>query len=155
MARNALGKTKKFDRSLYDRADGVSKSTIISYLLSKKHTITNSEEKYSCDIESMSEEGAVCFSETEIKYSWKGEWPKSLEDVRIPYRKQKLLDKISENLTFYVLRADCKEAWVISDEAIKENATIIEIPNKYVPKGEKFFSIPVESIYKIVLDNES
>jgi hypothetical protein len=151
MAGNSLGKTKKFDRNLYNRSDGKSKGAISKYLRSKKHIITNVVEKYSCDIESMSEDGTLCFSETEIKYSWKGEWPESWKDVRIPYRKKKLLEKIEKNLTFYVLRADCKEAWVITDSALKKYAETVEIPNRYVPEGEKFYSIPVDKIHKITL----
>ena len=152
MAGNSLGKTKKFDRALYNRSDKKSKDVIVKYLRSKKHIITNVKEKFSCDIESISEDGTVCFSETEIKYGWKGEWPTHWVNVRIPYRKQKLINKIEKNLTFYVLRADCKESWVISDIALKNYADIEEMPNKYVPEGEKFFCIHVRHIHKIVLD---
>ena len=151
MARNSLGKTKLFNRELYDRTDGIAKEAIQKYLIQNKHIVLTTKENYSCDIESISEDGTLCFSEVEIKFSWEGEWPKDWEDVRIPYRKQKLLDKIGRNLTFYVFRADCAEAWAISDTVIKEHASIKEVPNRYVPEGEKFFSIPVRNIYKITI----
>jgi len=151
MARNSLGKTKRFNRELYNRTDGLAKEAIQKYLIKNKHIILTVQEKYSCDIESLSEDGTLCFSEVEIKFSWAEEWPKTWEDVRIPYRKQKLLDKIEKDLTFYVLRADCEEAWVIPDTIIKEHATVVEVPNRYVPKGEKFFSIPVSNIQKITI----
>jgi len=151
MARNSLGKTKRFNRELYNRTDGLAKDAIQKYLTKNKHIILTVQEKYSCDIESLSEDGTLCFSEVEIKFSWAEEWPKTWEDVRIPYRKQKLLDKIEKDLTFYVLRADCEEAWVIPDTIIKEHATVVEVPNRYVPKGEKFFSIPVNHINKITI----
>ena len=151
MARNSLGKTKRFNRELYNRTDGLAKDAIQKYLTKNKHIILTVQEKYSCDIESLSEDGTLCFSEVEIKFSWAEEWPKTWEDVRIPYRKQKLLDKIEKDLTFYVLRADCEEAWVIPDTVIKEHATVVEVPNRYVPKGEKFFSIPVSNIQKITI----
>ena len=151
MARNSLGKTKRFNRELYNRTDGLAKDAIQKYLTKNKHIILTVQEKYSCDIESLSEDGTLCFSEVEIKFSWAEEWPKTWEDVRIPYRKQKLLDKIEKDLTFYVLRADCEEAWVIPDTVMKEHATVVEVPNRYVPKGEKFFSIPVSNIQKITI----
>ena len=151
MARNSLGVTKKFDRALYDKSDKPCKDAIIKYLVSKKHIITNVKEKYTCDIESISEDGTVCFSETEIKYAWEGEWPTHWIDVRIPYRKQKLLDRKDKNLTFYVLRSDLKETWVIPDFTIKKYAVIKEMPNRYVPKGEKFFFIPADKIHKVLL----
>ena len=90
-------------------------------------------------------------AETEIKYAWEGEWPTHWIDVRIPYRKQKLLDRIDKNLTFYVLRSDLKETWVIPDFTIKKYAVIKEMPNRYVPKGEKFFFIPADKIHKVLL----
>ena len=151
MARNSLGKTKRFNRELYNRTDGLAKDAIQKYLTKNKHIILTVQEKYSCDIESLSEDGTLCFSEVEIKFSWAEEWPKTWEDVRIPYRKQKLLDKIEKDLTFYVLRADCEEAWVIPDTVMKEHATVVEVPNRYVPTGEKFFSIPVSNIQKITI----
>ena len=151
MARNSLGKTKRFNRELYNRTDGLAKDAIQKYLTKNKHIILTVQEKYSCDIESLSADGTLCFSEAEIKFSWAEEWPKTWEDVRIPYRKQKLLDKIEKDLTFYVLRADCKEAWVIPDTVMKEHATVVEVPNRYVPTGEKFFSIPVSNIQKITI----
>ena len=151
MARNSLGKTKRFNRELYNRTDGLAKDAIQKYLTKTKHIILTVQEKYSCDIESLSEDGTLCFSEVEIKFSWAEEWPKTWEDVRIPYRKQKLLDKIEKDLTFYVLRADCEEAWVIPDTVMKEHATVVEVPNRYVPTGEKFFSIPVSNIQKITI----
>ena len=151
MARNSLGKTKRFNRELYNRTDGLAKDAIQKYLTKNKHIILTVQENYSCDIESLSEDGTLCFSEVEIKFSWAEEWPKTWEDVRIPYRKQKLLDKIEKDLTFYVLRADCEEAWVIPDTVMKEHATVVEVPNRYVPTGEKFFSIPVSNIQKITI----
>ena len=151
MARNSLGKTKRFNRELYNRTDGLAKEAIQKYLKKNNHEIITTKENYSCDIESLSEDGTLCFSEAEIKFSWAEEWPKTWEDVRIPYRKQKLLDKIEKDLTFYVLRADCKEAWAIPDTVMKEHATVVEVPNRYVPKGEKFFSIPINHIHIITI----
>ena len=69
MAGNSLGRTKKFNKQLYDKSDKISKDAIVSYLKKNKQSITNVVEKFSCDIESISEDGTVCFSETEIKYS--------------------------------------------------------------------------------------
>jgi hypothetical protein len=78
----------------------------------------------------------------EIKFSWKGDWPVDWEEIRIPYRKKKLLD--NSNLTFYILRADCKQAWEIPATILSTLATVKEVSNRYVRKGEKFFHIPVE-----------
>ena len=149
MGTNTL--TKPFDRKLYDQTDDKAKRKIIKYLHSKNHIIHTYKEDYKCDVKSISGRGIVTFSEVEIKLSWEGEWPTSWRDVRIPYRKKKLLDEIESDLTFYIFRKDCKEMWIIPDYIIKEKGSVVEVPNRYVREGEQFYSIPVESIKKVKL----
>ena len=150
MGTNTL--TKPFDKKLYDQTDGKAKRKIKKYLRSKDHIIdSNTKEDYKCDVKSISGRGILTFSEVEIKLSWKGEWPTSWKDVRIPYRKKKLLDSIESDLTFYIFREDCKEMWVIPDHIIKEKGSVVEVSNRFVREGEQFYSIPVECIYKVKL----
>ncbi len=135
------GAYKAFDRSLYIKADTKGKDVISNLLIKKGHTLTNIKETYSCDIVT-EKNGVTHNSEVEIKFSWKEEWPLSWEEIRIPYRKHKLLGK--PNLTFYVLRSDCKQAWEIDADILANVATIKEVPNRYIRKGEKFFHVPVQ-----------
>ena len=151
MGTNTLTKTKPFDKVLYDQTDGKAKRKIKKYLHSKDHIVQDSKEYYKCDVKSISGRGIITFSEVEIKLSWEGEWPTSWRDVRIPYRKKKLLDEIESDLTFYIFRKDCKEMWIIPDYIIKEKGSVVEVPNRYVREGEQFYSIPVESIKKVKL----
>ena len=138
---------KKFSRTLYDKSDKKAKDVIRTYLQKKGHTLKKNEEKFSCDIE-----GEEHGWEVEIKYSWKGDWPSSWEDVRIPYRKNRLLkQKGKENITFYVLNSECEQAWEITGEAVAA-ADQVEVPNRFVPEGELFFSILVSNATKIFLD---
>jgi hypothetical protein len=133
------GIRKKFNQGLYNKADHKAKDVIRSYLQSKGKSLLESEENYFCDIE---EEGGQSW-EVEIKYSWKGEWPTAWKDVRIPYRKKRLLDKVgSDMLTFFVLNSECKKAWEIPGIVV-EQANVVEVPNRYVPEGELFYSIEV------------
>ena len=104
-------------------------------------------EQYYCDIEGEDGHGW----EVEIKYSWKGEWPPSWEDVRIPHRKKRLIDKKGEeNITFCVLNSMCNQAWEIPG-AVVAGAEVVEVSNKFVPKGELFYSIFVSQAKKIFL----
>ena len=135
------GAYKAFDRSLYNKADTRGKDVISSWLTEHGHSITNTKENYSCDIVT-EKNGVTHNTEVEIKFSWKGEWPNAWDEIRIPYRKENLLSK--DNLTFYVLRSDCKQAWAISADTIKNVATVKEASNRYIRKGEKFFHIPVQ-----------
>jgi hypothetical protein len=139
---------KKFSQKLYDEADRKAKDIMRSYLESEGYSLLDDEEKYSCDIEGKDGQGW----EVEIKYSWGRKWPPSWRDVRIAYRKKKLLErKGSENITFYVLNSMCEEAWEIPGQAVSE-AEVVEVSNKFVPRGELFYSIPVSKVRKISID---
>ena len=85
------------------------------------------------------------FFEVEIKYSWKGEWPEDWEEIRIPYRKHKLIDRwvnqfIYDDLTFVIFRNDCKQAWFIPGDVVSKGK-VKEVSNRNVSKGEKFYHI--------------
>ena len=135
------GARKAFDRGLYIKADTLGKDVISSWLSKQGHSITDTTEKYSCDIVT-EKNGIKHNTEVEIKFSWKGDWPDSWDEIRIPYRKNRLLSE--ENLTFYILRSDCKQAWAIRSHTLKNIATVKEASNRYIRSGEKFFHVPVE-----------
>ena len=44
MARNSLGKTKRFNRELYNRTDGLAKEAIQKYLKKNNHEILTTKE---------------------------------------------------------------------------------------------------------------
>jgi len=139
---------KKFSKTLYEKADSKAKNIMRTYLEKQGHKLKKDVEQYYCDIEGMDGHGW----EVEIKYSWKKEWPEAWEDVRIPYRKNRLLkQKGEENITFYVLNSECKQAWEITGEVVAA-ADQVEVPNRFVPEGELFFSILVSNATKIFLD---
>ena len=94
---------KRFDQTLYDLSDTKAKEVISALLIEDGHTITSTQEKYRCDIIT-EKDGEIHNAEVEIKFSWKYDWPRDWLEIRIPYRKKKLLG--NTNLTFYVLRAD-------------------------------------------------
>ena len=68
-------------------------------------------------------------------------------EIRIPERKQRLLDKHgSENgvLNFYVFRKDMKKAWRIKDTLLTKES-LGTAKGRYIRKGEPFFHIPYTS----------
>ena len=98
--------------------------------------------------------------EVEMKYSWKGnEWPDSWKELRIPHRKQRLLDKwksecYNDLLTFVVFNYDCTRAWHVDGNTLLE-CEVKEASNYKIRKGEKFFHIPVEDAYLMDMTHES
>ncbi len=148
--------TKRFDKQLYDKADAQSKGVMSDWLKYAGYGKIDSEEDYGVDISCVKDDTNYYF-ETEIKYSWKNVWPDSWDEIRIPYRKKRIIDKWTKNgrngnLTFVVFRKDCKRAWFIKGEVV--NASEVKpIDNRFM-KGENFYHIKVKDAELIHMEND-
>jgi hypothetical protein len=132
---------KNFSRALYEAYDGPARTALVLYLESKGHTIVNNEENYSVDVVSQYK-GNTYFNEAEVKTGWKSDWPTDWKEIRIPERKQRLLDKnVDGFLNFYVFRADLRQVWRIKDTLLTQES-LGEAKGRYIRKGELFFHIP-------------
>ena len=144
---------KKFSRALYEAYDNKAKDALVSLLKRKGHTIVNTEENYYVDV--VSQKGDYTyFNEAEVKVAWDGDWPTHWSEIRIPERKQRLLDKHgSENgvLNFYVFRKDLRQAWRIKDILLTKES-LGTAKGRYIRKGEQFFHIPYTSAELVELD---
>jgi|TARA_R110000796_G_scaffold69615_1_gene158576 hypothetical protein len=137
---------KSFNRALYQAYDKKAKDTLVELLETKGHTIVNTEENYFVDVVSQ-KDGYTYFNEAEVKVAWKEDWPSHWEEIRIPERKQRLLDKYEGTngvLNFYVFREDMKQAWRIKDNLLTKES-LAEAKGRYIQKGELFFHIPYTS----------
>ena len=142
---------KPFDKALYDVADTKAKKHMVGWLKEQGYTNIATNETYYFDIVCTVDDLPRLLYEVEIKYSWKGDWPDSWREIRIPERKRRLLDKWKEEspddvLTFVVFRDDCKKAWHIDGATLLE-CEVKEAPNRNIRKGEKFFHIPTSDAY--------
>ena len=143
---------KQFNRALYEAYDTKAKDALIAYLLKKDHVLVNTEENYHVDVISQ-KHGYTYFNEAEVKVAWDGDWPEHWKEIRIPERKQRLLDKYQgENgvLNFYVFRKDLKQAWRIRDYLLTKES-LKEAKGRYIRKGELFFHIPFTDAELIIL----
>lgn len=132
---------KSFNRALYEAYDGPARTALVLYLEGKGHTIVNNEENYSVDVVSQYK-GNTYFNEAEVKTGWKSDWPTDWKEIRIPERKQRLLDKnVDGFLNFYVFRADLRQVWRIKDSLLTQES-LGEAKGRYIRKGELFFHIP-------------
>jgi len=143
---------KAFSRSLYQAYDGPAREALVAHLTAKGHTIISNQENFSVDVVSQ-KNGYTYYNEAEVKTAWSGDWPTHWEDIRIPERKQRLLDKLSGDdavLNFYVFDKDLKQAWRIKDTLLtKEN--LKEAYGRYIQKGELFFHIPYTEAELVVI----
>ena len=150
---------RRFRPSSYRRNDEVAKETISTYLEANGHTILDSKENFSFDIKS-EKNGNIYYSEVEMKNQWVGDWNPSWKEIRIPYRKHKLINKFEEVknnktfLNFYVIRGDCKKAWRIKDTLL-EQSEVKEAQGFRIEPGEHFFHIPYKNAILVELDNEA
>jgi hypothetical protein len=143
---------KQFNRALYEAYDTQAKDALTAYLIKKDHVLVNTEENYHVDIISQ-KHGFTYFNEAEVKVAWDGDWPEHWKEIRIPERKQRLLDKYQgENgvLNFYVFRKDLKQAWRIRDYLLTKDS-LKEAKGRYIRKGELFFHIPFTNAELIIL----
>lgn len=134
---------KSFSRADYEAYDSPAREALVSYLEAKGHTIVNNEENFNVDVVSQ-KSGYTYFNEAEVKTAWTSDWPVEWKEIRIPERKQRLLDKhSSENgvLNFYVFRPDFKQAWRIKDTQLTQDSLRVA-RGRYITHGEKFFHIP-------------
>jgi len=136
---------KSFNRALYEAYDAPARVALVSYLEAKGHVIVSNEENYNVDVVSQ-KDGFTYFNEAEVKTAWKDDWPPHWTEIRIPERKQRLLDKHTTKdmfsvLNFYIFRPDFKQAWRIKDTLLTRES-LKEAKGRYIQKGEKFFHIP-------------
>ena len=135
---------KSFDRKLYDEVNDLSIKAVKKYLKAAGHKITSTKEKYTADIESTFK-GKHYLTEAEVKLVWDGEWPQHWWNVRVPERKTKLLEQAEredKTLTFLYLNKNFTKAWKIDGDVVKK-CPLEEVPNRFVPKGEYFYIVPI------------
>ena len=134
---------KPFSRALYEAYDGKAKAALIALLEERGHTIVNTEENYFVDVVS-EKNGYTYFNEAEVKTGWKGDWPETWYDIRIPERKQRLLDKHGKEngvLNFYIFSNDMTKAWRIKDTLLTRERCL-PAKGRYIRAGELFFHVP-------------
>ena len=144
-----LGVNRQFRPDAYKMNDGLGKKVVTDYLMHNGHTILNTTENYSFDIES-EKDNRIYFSEVEMKNQWRGDWNTSWKEIRIPYRKHKLLDrhkKMAKDknilLNFFIIRTDCEYAWKIKDNQLtEERAKDVWLAN--ARRTEPFYHIPYQ-----------
>jgi hypothetical protein len=148
-----MAERKKFSRGLYETYDEPAKKALVSLLKKKGHTIVSTEEDYYADV--ISQKGDYTyFNEAEVKVAWKSDWPTHWSEIRIPERKQRLLDKHGSSkgvLNFYVFRKDMRQAWRIKDTLLTKES-LGTAKGRYIRKGELFFHIPYTSAELVQLD---
>jgi hypothetical protein len=134
------GAYKQFDKGLYTKFDGPGKQAVSKHLTLSGYEVTVPPENYGADLYAVM--GTVkIYHEVEVSQAWKQEeHPFPLGSI--PERKIRLARQhISEPLYFWMLRLDLKRALIFPGFRLRDQF-LVEVPNKYVAKGEMFYRIP-------------
>ena len=147
---------RPFDRQSYKENDARAKKAMVNYLTVNNFTDIVDKEDYYFDVSAskkVKDKDEKFFFEVEIKNQWDAYWPETWEEVRIPQRKQRLINRKEKDypdhdLYFVVFNTTCKQAWFIKDSLVNESS-VGKIQNSKRPTdsphlAEPFFHIPVD-----------
>jgi|TARA_B100000282_G_C31736673_1_gene493840 hypothetical protein len=136
---------KRFSKRLFEENDELARNAV-EHL--RHHfgvdCFKDSKNRYTIDREGWRDETHLMNIEVEVKHNWK----KGLEafpydTIHLPKRKEKYFG-LSKPTYFVIFSSDLQGAIVFSDRTAMEHGKLKEVPNKFVPKGELFYSIPIQ-----------
>lgn len=134
---------KRFDRKLYEENDRLAKEKVLSLLDKRKYKVKENPKKRGVDLLIYRRGEHVLNIETEIKRVWTDK-EFQYDSVQIPERKQKYAELDIPTL-FVMFNADQKSYLVIKDKDLLKSPKV-EVPNRYVYKGEYFFQVPLRKV---------
>jgi len=142
---------RPFDRQSYKENDARAKKAMVGYLTANKFNDIVDKEDYYFDV-SANKKDRKFFFEVEIKNQWGVQWPDTWKEVRIPERKQRLINRKEKDypeheLYFVIFNTDCSQAWFIEDKNVDDSSvgTIQNSTKTNAPHlKEPFFHIPVD-----------
>ena len=142
---------RPFDRQSYKENDARAKKAMVGYLTTNKFNDIIDKEDYYFDV-SANKKNRKFFFEVEIKNQWGVQWPDTWKEVRIPERKQRLINRKEKDypeheLYFVIFNTDCSQAWFIEDKDV-DSSSVGTIQNSTKTNAphlkEPFFHIPVD-----------
>ena len=133
---------KVFNKSLFDETDTSARAAAKRYWGSLGHNVEDHPDRYAVDlIVNTGTEEFYC--EVEIKKVWTGAMFK-YDTLQIPERKSKFA-KLDKPAYFMVFNNEVTHAF-LCPSSILLSSPVVEVPNKYVYKGEMFYQVPINLI---------
>jgi len=136
-------RTKPFNKASFEKYDRAARIRTGQHLTLKGYKVKDHPDKYAQDLIATRDNNSICV-ECEVKVVWSGpDFP--YETVQLPQRKQKFFN---EATLFYIWNKQLDNAVTFLSEEIKD-LTPVEVPNKYISKGEYFYQIPMDLVTKV------
>jgi hypothetical protein len=137
------GVKKRFDRSLYKLYDELAKDATRIYYEGLGLKLQDNPDKYRQDL--MCDDYLI---ECEVKLVWETpEFP--YDTVQLPQRKNKFFGRKTQ---FFIWNKDLTTAATFWSHDIKDLEPV-EVPNKYVYKGEYFYQIPLALVTFVTIEH--
>jgi len=145
---------KPFNRTLYNNNDKIARKIGKAIAKVMGYKAIDNEDKYGIDlllsyINTPEFSLGVMGMECEIKQHWQdGKFP--FDTIQIPERKSKWA--VVGNF-FMVANGPLTQGLILGGSVVGRSP-LKEVPNKYVPKGEKFFQVSVAAALFYTLDQK-
>ena len=127
---------KKFDKELYEKNDSLAKEAAKKFFAAQGVTAVDNPDKYGVDL--LLDTGSSI--EVEVKHTWKDDF--KFDTLQIPARKEKFAKL---GCVFMVFNSNITKAFIVHGDIVLASPKK-EVYNKYMPKGEMFFQIPVDKL---------
>lgn len=129
---------KPFDPALFDAYDLKARAATSAFIESQGWQVQDHPDKYAHDLVA-TRKGLTILIECEVKTMWHGrKFP--FDTVQLPERKKKFF---GANSVFFIWNKELSDAIYFWARDIDHLETV-EVPNKYILHGERFFRIPME-----------
>ena len=142
---------KRFDRDLWLENDKKARNACEKIFNQFENlTVKPHKSPTKVDLELFLDGEHIANVETEIKRVWKAE-TFQYESVQFPERKRKFCE-LEKPTLFIMWNFNCSSYLVVTGSDLIDSPSV-EVPNKYVYKGEYFFQVPVNKVYMNDLDS--
>jgi hypothetical protein len=125
---------KTFNKEMFERVDQQTREVTKDYLMSVGKTAYDNPDKYGADLIIDN----LCYVECECKLVW-GDNAFPWAEVNLPQRKEKFT-RLDMPCMFMIWNKDFNRFVIFSSTTVADSK-LVEVPNKEIPVGEKFFKI--------------
>jgi len=134
---------KQFSQDLHDQYDTFGRDRIIKYYADQGIELRNNPDQYGVDLIAYDDGDKIGYVEVEVRQSWK-ESIFPFDSLHVPERKKKLLEN---DLHTVLVSVNCYGTRAfICDYRTVLSSPLLESPNKFIAKGERFYKVDTRSI---------
>jgi len=129
---------KLFDQKLHDQYDQFGRNRVIMFYSQHGIELQENPDKYGVDLIAYDDGDKIGYVEVEVRVSWKSDiFP--FDSLHVPERKKKLLEN---DLHTVLVSVNCYGTRAfICDYRTVLASPLLESPNMYISKGERFYKV--------------